>query len=466
MEKLTISEELLTQRIVPMNAGHQQPLLAGESVVYIMSRDQRTIDNYGLTVAQDHALRMKLPLIVVFCFLPNLKYRAREHFDFMLTGLDEVAYTLHNKNIPFVPLFGRHHEAMMEFSKVAKPAMIVTDFSPLRGVRKWQSELSLSVPLIVVDSHNCVPVWQASQKQEFSARTLRPKIHRLLDSSIPPRQWSPMTHPYAWKIGNLPSMDSSSKQIHDLRNSYAENGTHVSYGSGEKAAHIQLNEFIQNNLKGYAVRRNDPSIDGLSGLSPYLHFGSIGAMTVVRSILGNSELMTSAQVDVDALIEELVVRKELSDNFCYYNNHYNSLLGAPKWAQDTLAKHASDPRVYIYTREQFEQAVTHDQAWNAAQKQLRISGKMHGYMRMYWAKKILEWSESPELALETALYLNDFYSIDGGDPNGYVGVLWSIAGLHDRPWGERAVYGTVRSMVYNGLKRKFDIETYIQKYES
>jgi deoxyribodipyrimidine photo-lyase len=159
----------------------------------------------------------------------------------------------------------------------------------------------------------------------------------------------------------------------------------------------------------------------------------------------------------------MVVRKELSDNFCYYNDNYDSLQGAPAWALASLSKHANDERQYLYSKEQFENAQTHDQAWNAAQIQLRKQGKIHGYMRMYWAKKVLEWSTSADEAFKTLVYLNDFYSLDGGDPNGYVGILWSVAGLHDRPWGERSVYGTIRCMVYDGLRRKFPIEEYIRQ---
>jgi len=183
---------------------------------------------------------------------------------------------------------------------------------------------------------------------------------------------------------------------------------------------------------------------------------------VSAAVVANAAL----QNDADALQEELVIRKELADNYCNYNQDYTTLRGAPEWSRRTLQKHETDPRNYIYSLQELETASTHDLAWNAAQRQLTATGKMHGYMRMYWAKKVLEWSKDAQEAQQKLIYLNDFYSIDGGDPNGYVGALWSIAGLHDRPWGERPVYGTVRSMVYNGLKRKFDIEAYIQKYET
>jgi deoxyribodipyrimidine photo-lyase len=301
-----------------------------------------------------------------------------------------------------------------------------------------------------------------SNKQEYSARTIRPKIHALLPS-FAVATIRLKKHPYHWP-GTYMTFNQLSLQINDLLNSLKANGTSVAYIAGEQAARSWLSQFIHCRLKGYASNRNDPTKDGLSGLSPYLHFGHISSLTVLLELQQAVQLDSSLQIDVDALIEELIVRKELSDNYCHYNNKYNTLHGAPAWAQATLAKHASDTREYLYTANQFEMAQTHDKAWNAAQQQLRTTGKMHGYMRMYWAKKVLEWSPSPAKALSTLIYLNDFYALDGGDPNGYTGILWSIAGLHDRPWGERPIYGTVRCMVYGGLKRKFDIQAYIDYY--
>jgi len=169
---------------------------------------------------------------------------------------------------------------------------------------------------------------------------------------------------------------------------------------------------------------------------------------------------TSISDGANALLEEMIVRKELSDNFCYYQPQYTSLNGGPQWAQDSLTEHRADPREFLYNYEQLAKGETHDAAWNAAQLQMVKTGKMHGYMRMYWAKKVLEWTESPEQAIDFLIRLNDFYSIDGGDPNGYVGILWSVVGVHDRPWTERAVFGKIRYMNYGGLKRKFDIAAY------
>lgn len=197
----------------------------------------------------------------------------------------------------------------------------------------------------------------------------------------------------------------------------------------------------------------------MSNLSSYLHFGQISAQRVALEVQPFIEYAESQK----SFLEELIVRRELSDNFCFYNKYYDSFEGFPNWAKKTLNEHRNDKREFIYSLQQFEDAKTHDDLWNAAQIEMTTTGKMHGFMRMYWAKKILEWSASPEDALETAIYLNDKYELDGRDPNGYVGCAWSIGGVHDRAWAERPVFGKIRFMNYNGCKRKFDINSYIKK---
>jgi deoxyribodipyrimidine photo-lyase len=228
---------------------------------------------------------------------------------------------------------------------------------------------------------------------------------------------------------------------------------------GEKEAKKALRNFIENKLSSYSKNRNDPNKDAQSDLSPYLHFGQISSQRVALEVK-----KSKAKKEVkEGFLEELIVRKELSDNFCFYNQNYDTFSGFPDWAKKTLNKHREDKGEYIYTLEQFEKAETHDDLWNAAQMEMIKKGKMHGYMRMYWAKKILEWSKSPEKGLEISIHLNDKYELDGRDPNGYVGCVWSIGGVHDRAWKERKVFGKIRYMSYNGCKRKFDVEEYIEK---
>lgn len=459
MAKLPTDSDLKLRLRARSESWHND---SGECVLYVMSRDQRVHGNHTLIAAQKHALKHKLPLAVVFVLNTTTAPRAREHYEFMVEGLYEAEQELRTYNIPLIGLVGEHKPRLEAMFHHLKPAAVYVDFNSLDGPQQIYQQLAADVVIIEVDTHNIVPVWIASQKQEVGARTLRPKIHHWLPEFFTePDTVQP--HPYEWPNKQVIGFREVFDIFGDRLQAVASNKIQYPYKSGEKAASKALESFLSERLNGYAQNRNDPTLHGLSGLSPYLHFGQISSLQVVLAAAARLKATPSLQQDYDALIEELVVRKELSDNYCYYTSDYRTLNGAPKWAQETLAKHATDIRDFVYSKEQFEQAKTHDEAWNAAQRQLTTTGKMHGYMRMYWAKKILEWSKSPEEALKTAQYLNDFYSIDGGDPNGYVGILWSIAGLHDRPWGERPVYGTVRCMVYTGLKRKFNIEAYIKQ---
>lgn len=230
---------------------------------------------------------------------------------------------------------------------------------------------------------------------------------------------------------------------------------------GYRNAAGMLESYIEKRLRLFGEKRNDPTVDALSNLAPFFHFGQI---SVQRAIIEVKKHKSKYSVAVDAFCEEAIVRRELSDNYCYYQKNYDNLKGAYDWARTTLDLHKKDKRPYLYTRQELEESRTHDDLWNAAQNQLREEGKMHGFLRMYWAKKILEWMKSPEESLETAIYLNDRLSLDGRDPNGYVGCMWSIAGIHDQGWAERAVFGKIRYMNYEGCKRKFKIDTFIARY--
>ena len=229
---------------------------------------------------------------------------------------------------------------------------------------------------------------------------------------------------------------------------------------GEDAAAGVFSDFLSGRLSSYNEKRNDPNANSVSDMSPYLHFGQISAQRMALEILKSYP----GSPDTGAFLEELIVRRELSDNFCHFNTAYDSFEGFPQWARTTLNNHRRDEREYIYSKEQFELARTRDRLWNAAQSEMVKRGKMHGYMRMYWAKKLLEWTASPEDALATAIYLNDKYELDGRDPNGYAGCAWSIGGVHDRAWAERPVFGKIRYMNENGCKRKFDTERYIKTW--
>ncbi len=429
-------------------------------VLYWMSRDQRVRDNWALLFAQSLAREHKSPLAVAFCLVPRFLGATIRQYGFMLKGLRDVEQALRKKDIPFFLVKGSPGDEIPSLVSTKKAGALVTDFSPLRIKQKWNSDVArnIDIPFYEVDAHNIVPCWHASPKQEYAAYTFRPKIHRLLPQyleEIPPLKKHPCS--YTEKVGAVDwkgvteflNVDHTIREIEWLR-------------PGEEAARNVLRDFLRNRLSGYGMKRNDPNKEGLSNLSPYLHFGHISAQRVALE----AQLSRAPKKDKDTFLEELIVRRELSDNFCFYNKHYDRFEGFPSWAQESLNKHRKDRREYTYSLAQFERAETHDDLWNAAQQEMVIKGKMHGFMRMYWAKKILEWSRSPEKALETAIYLNDRYELDGRDPNGYVGVAWSIGGVHDRAWNERPVFVKVRYMSYAGCKGKFDIKKYITRYTS
>ena len=309
---------------------------------------------------------------------------------------------------------------------------------------------------MIVDGHNVVPLWIASPKQEYAARTIRPKIMGQLKKYITefPRvkegtKGAVKPEPTDWKALNASlEIDRRVKPL-------------ASWTPGTRAAFEMLHGFIRSRLHHFATKRNDPCQNYISGLSPYLHFGQIAPQ---RCALEVSKYRGRYSESVASFIEELVVRRELSDNHCFYNEKYDSIDGASEWARESLVKHTSDARTHLYTMGEFEFGCTHDPLWNASQLQMVSEGKLHGFLRMYWCKKILEWTNTPQLALSTALYLNDRYNIDGRDPNGYVGCAWSILGIHDMGWTERPVFGKIRYMNFDGCKRKFKVADFIERY--
>lgn len=447
----------------------------GKSVLYVMSRDQRVKDNHTLLLAQKKAIELKLPLVVGFILFPSSGERSYEHFSFMLDGLKEVSDSLESLEISFVMRPGAPRSTLEKLVNDLEPVSIYFDFSPLLGPRSIVKSLakSTNIPCTVVDTHNVIPVWHASDKREYAAHTFRHKVHKQLEKWIvEPDELR--KHPYA-SHGTIDSM--SFTDAYERIKNIKKSGISINHKSGESAANQALTGFISSGLEHYALDRNDIAIDKQSNLSPYLHFGQLSALRVALEVmyavdreplLFSKAKMASTETNskeagMNALFEEMIVRKELSDNFCLFSENYMTIDAAESWSKQTHKEHSDDPREHIYTKKQLEEGGTHDEIWNAAQHELTSTGKIHGYMRMYWAKKILEWTSTPEYAVQIAIYLNDKYSIDGGDPNGYVGVLWSIAGIHDRPWTEREVFGKIRYMNAAGLRRKYDVDAYIKR---
>ena len=431
------------------------PLTAGP-VVYWMSRDQRAQDNWSLLYAQAMAIESKSPLHVAFCLAPRFGAAETRQYDFMLGGLPEAEAHLRAKAIPLHVFPGQAGDVLPVFLKKVEAALLITDFDPLRIKRMWVKTVlkNSSMPVHEVDSHNIVPCRAVSQKAEYGAYTLRPKINRLKNSFLTdfpalkkhPFHSEDMPEPVDWEL-----MRRSVKV--PMSKAGAEWIT-----PGSRAAGRMLRKFIDLKLPGYAAARNDPTIDGQSNLSPFLHFGQMAAQRVAWEILHSG----APEQDKEAFLEELIVRRELADNFCHYHENYDAVSVFPDWARRSLAEHEADPHPYLYSEKQLENAETHDDLWNAAQKEMTRKGKMHGYMRMYWAKKILEWSVDAEKAMEIAIRLNDRFSLDGRDPNGYAGVAWSIGGVHDRAWPSRPIFGKVRYMSRGGAGTKFDADLYVR----
>ncbi len=450
-----IADYLQTSHTDPRRAReyNTHPLPEKGPVVYWMSRDQRAHENHALLYAQEIALRYSRPLVVVFALQKEYGVAQRSHFDFMLRGLREVEIDLAHKHIPFHILEGEPVDALTTFCHTVDCACLITDFSPLRLGKTWRYSVAekLDIPFIEVDAHNIIPCWITSPKQEFAAYTIRPKIARLLSDFLKP--YPPLiSHPHTL-TGHAIPVNAWTRLIGD-------NDSSLPWKSGYQAGMRHLDVFLHERMKHYASDRHNALKSCESDLSPHLHFGQISAQQVAFTIHEKYPKTEGSE----SFLEEIIVRRELAENFCYYNPDYDSVSGFPAWAQASLHLHEDDARSHLYTQEQFESAMTHDPLWNAAQREMMRRGKMHGYMRMYWAKKILEWTTSPEEALRIAIYLNDHYSLDGRDPNGYAGIAWSIGGVHDRAWFKRPVFGQIRYMNETGVIKHFSMRDYIDKW--
>ncbi|XP_064615560.1 deoxyribodipyrimidine photo-lyase-like [Liolophura sinensis] len=442
------------------------------AVVYWMSRDQRVqgyslfcfmADNWAFLYAQRLALKMEVPLHVCFCLVSEVSEATIRHFGFMLKGLQEVEQECQRLDIQFHLLIGYAQDVLPDFVVSHKIMGVVTDFSPLRVPMEWvenvRKNLPKTVPFCQVDAHNIVPCWEASPKLEYGARTIRKKIHDQLSgylTGFPPV----CKHPYKAEFKAEPIDWEAAEASLEVDRSVTEVDWAI---PGTEGGLRMLESFCNKRLKYFNADRNNPNKAALSNLSPWIHFGQI---SVQRCILTVKEYRSKYKESVDGYIEEAVIRRELADNFCFYNKNYDKIEGAYDWAKKSLELHKGDKREYLYSREKLEAGKTHDDLWNAAQIQMVREGKMHGFLRMYWAKKILEWTESPEQALVEAIYLNDKYELDGRDPNGYVGCMWSICGIHDQGWAERPVFGKIRYMNYNGCKRKFDVPEFVRQYKA
>jgi deoxyribodipyrimidine photo-lyase len=441
----------------------------GQYVLYWMQRAQRGRDNHALNAAIELANALHLPVVVAFVLTAYPAANLR-HYQFMLEGLELTAHHLKERGTPLVIRCGEPVEEITRLAQELRAAAVISDECELRLPRGWRAGVAqkLTVPFACVDADVVVPT-RSFPKEEWAAYTLRPRLTRLLPTYLqpivnlepvlplaqPPCDAGATADPLSY-LQSLP-LDRSVKPSPIFKGGYDE---------GQR----RLHHFVQERLAAYAEHRNEPALAGTSELSAYLHFGQVSVQQVAWTVEQYIPSATgSAYIDVSggraAYLEQLIVRRELAINFVLHNPHYDSLEGCPEWGRETLRKHVHDPRPWCYSLEDLEQAKTHDQLWNACQREMLLTGRMHGYMRMYWAKKILEWTETPEEAFQYAIYLNDKYELDGRDANGYTGIAWSIGGKHDRPWApERPIFGLIRYMSLDGMRRKMDIKAYIDKW--
>ena len=433
---------------------NDRPARRGDWVLYWMQASQREEYNHALEHAVRRSRALGLPVVVCFGLTDRYPEANERHYRFMLEGLRETERALAERGIRFALVRGEPHEAAIGLARRAAEAVV--DRGYLRHQRRWRdlAAAAMDCPLVEVETDAIVPVETVMEKEAYTAAVLRRRIAPLLDRFLSPlRRGRPGGDSLGMDLppSGLDDLDA----LLDSMSIDREVPPVPAWRGGTSRARRRLDRFLSGGLDRFADERNDPSAGAVSGLSPYLHFGQISPLRVA--------LMARAAggTGVDAFLEELIVRRELSFNFVRFNPEYDRFGCLPDWCRRTLEAHGGDPRPYEYGYDELEMAATHDSAWNAAQREMTRTGKMHGYMRMYWGKKILEWTADPAEAMETALRLNNRWELDGRDPNGYAGVAWCF-GKHDRPWAERQVFGTVRYMNAAGLRRKFDVDRYIE----
>jgi deoxyribodipyrimidine photo-lyase len=435
--------------------------IAGDYVLYWMQQSQRAEQNPALDAAIHEANRLGLPIFVAFGLTDAYPEANLRHYRFMLEGLKDAQSALHRKGIRLIVRRGDPPEVALKLGRRA--AMIVCDVGYTRHQRLWRRQVAAQAKcrVLAVEGDAVVPVAVASTKPEYAARTLRPRIQKHLDDYLKRhRGVKPKCACLNLGIGgeDLKDIDAI---LTGLEIDRKVPPVSALFKGGCQEAKKRLRRFIRNHLANYDAHSNQPQTDDISHMSPYLHFGQISPVYVALQV---SQAEQGEKIDREAYLEELIVRRELALNFVYYTRDYDRYSCLPEWAHKTLAEHAKDRRPVIYRREELEAARTHDPYWNAAMREMKYTGFMHNYMRMYWGKKILEWSPTAEEAFETALAINNKYFLDGRDPNSYAGVAW-IFGKHDRAWSERPVYGKVRYMAASGLERKCDIRAYVRKVD-
>ena len=445
------------ERICALN---DKEIRDGTYVLYWMQASQRADDNHALAYAVDQANQLGRPVVVALGLMEDYPDANERHFAFMLQGLAETAAVLAERGIQFILRLGPPELVIADLARAA--CLVVTDRGYLHHQRRWRRNVASGAAcrVVQVETDALVPVELASGVEEYAARTIRPKLQQHWQRflvALKPRKVGKDS--LGLRLGGI-----SAERIGQLLPRLSiDRSTRAVDGcvGGPGAAMQKLEAFCRGKLRDYAALRSDPGLDVQSHLSAYLHFGQISPLRIALRVRRARGIRRENK---DAFLDELLVRRELCMNFVLHNELYEDCDGLPDWAQATLRRHRSDRREYVYSLEELESSWTHDPYFNAAMTEMRLTGKMHNYMRMYWGKKIIEWTRTPRTAFRWMLAINNKYFLDGRDPVSYGNVAWCF-GKHDRPWGERPIFGTVRHMSAAGLERKFDIDAYVRRVE-
>ena len=402
-----IEQTINPARIFELN---NKPIRNGK-IIYLCEREIRVKDNFALQFALQKSEELNLPLKIIH---PKINYNYQQKQEFIDNQIEQVKTQFRNLGLDFEII----EKTPQEIIKNINPAILIIDFNPILK-RDYLKKADFKI--FEIDGHNIVPARFISDKQEYSASTIRRKIYYNV-------------YPFLTEFENLISDKVEADNV--------------------------LENFINNKLQYYSENKNNPSLNVTSGLSKYLNLGFISSQRIALEVIKSGV----KDINKEAFLEELIIRKELADNFCLHAHSFKDFSSIQNWAKISLNNHRLDIRPYLYSLQDLKNAKTHDKLWNATQTQLIKEGTILGYLRMYWAKKILEWMSTADEALKAAIYLNDKYAYDAPSANGYVGILWAIGGLHDRAFADYPVTGKIRRMTYDSMKRKYDLSNYIKKY--
>ncbi|MEQ1643136.1 MAG: deoxyribodipyrimidine photo-lyase [Pyrinomonadaceae bacterium] len=452
----------INERVVALNDKPINP--NARYVLYWMQMFKRVDNNHALIWAIRKANELKLPLVVYEGLKYYYPWASDRIHTFILEGVEEKRLQFEGLGIRYI--FYLQRDAGSPKNTVAAlakdAALIVTDDFPCFIIPEHNRRIAERAEIAVhaVDSNGIVPM-SKFDKEEYAAYTIRPKIKKMLDRYLVPLANETVEHSRIdldidsdfetlATSENIPNLVAECDIDHSVPASTV-------YHGGTANGRERLKTFVKDILCNYDKARSKPEQDGSSRLSSYLHFGFLSPLEIALAVRDAD----APQESIDAYLEELIVRRELSYNMTRFNDTYDSLAALPDWVHKTMRKHAGDERQFTYSLEQLERGETHDELWNAAQREMVVTGEMHNYVRMLWGKNVIAWSPTYEIAFETLVHLNNKYCLDGRNPNSYAGILWCF-GKHDRPWMEREVFGQIRYMTSGSTGKKFDSKKYIQ----